>query len=353
MKRLWILCLLCHPCLVFAAYPGKLDVYALLLVSQKPADVKVGAQSLMDDHVKDAGLMDLAAERFCIYVNRDANMDAEDNVDTVSWLAGALGVSGDGKYRALLEQALQKTQDSKNKKYINKALVALGSAATSDYAPACTGLDELRSRVVQGRVAAKVSHDQLSAVKEHTPLDAVYQALGIPTAAAQYSYESFRPFIGRITLDNLELFYGESGSLRFDYSTDHWEVYKVVASVTVEGVDANSPNLDLIHRVLSGDPEVYRQTADDMIDQKRFPTDVLDAAARRAWLERGSTDDDAVDALSWLCKLLGESGNARYRSVLSALVDQAAGKELRKYAKKSLDMLPAGDADQLSLPTGH
>jgi hypothetical protein len=297
--------------------------------------------------------MDLVAERFCIYVDRDANMDAEDNVDTVSWLAQALGASGDGKYRPLLEQALQKTQDSKNKKYINKALTTLGDAANSGYAPACTGLDTLRSKVLQGRIAAKLSRDQLSAVKEHTPLDAIYQALGIPSAAAQYSYESFRPFIGRITLDNLELFYGGSGSLRFDYSTDHWEVYKVLASVSVEGVDANSSNLDLIERVLSGDPEVYRQTADDMIDQKRFPADVLDTAARRVWLERGSTDDDAVDALSWLCKLLGASGNVRYRTVLSALADQASGKELRKYAKKSLDMLPPGDADQLPLPSDH
>jgi putative component of toxin-antitoxin plasmid stabilization module len=348
-----MLWLLCYPCLVLAAYPGKLDAYALLLVSQKPADVKVGAQSLSDEQVKDPGLADLAAERFCIYVNRDANMDAENNVDAVSWLAEALGASGDGKYRALLEQALQKTQDSKNKKHIGKALAALGSATVGDYTPACTGLDELRSKVLQGRVGARVSHDQLSAIKEHTSLDAVYQALGIPSAAAQYNYETSRPFIGGITLDNLELFYGESGSLRFDYSTDHWEVYKVLAAVAVEDVDANSPNLDLIHRVLSADPEVYRQAADDMIEQKRFPADVLDAAARRVWLERGSTDDDAVDALSWLCKLLGASGNVRYRTLLTALVDQASGKELRKYAKKSLDMLPPGEADQLPLPVEH
>jgi len=44
MKRLWMLWLLCYPCLVLAAYPGKLDAYALLLVSQKPADVKVGTR---------------------------------------------------------------------------------------------------------------------------------------------------------------------------------------------------------------------------------------------------------------------------------------------------------------------
>jgi hypothetical protein len=276
-------------------------------------------------------------------------MDNDDNVDTVSWIAKALAGSGDAKYRPLLEQALQKTHASENKKYFGKAIAAL-KGQPAPYTPACGSLEDLRAKATAGRTPANVTRDQLAAIKEDTGIDQVYQVLGVPVTAKQYTYETLRPFIGRINVDNLELFYGDVGSIRFAYDDDHWKVWKVLVSASVAGVATGGPNQELMTRMLSADPEIFSQAAQDMVDDKQFPVDVLDAAGLRVWQQRDSTDDDAVDGFSYMCELLGESHNVRYRSILTAISEKAADKKLRKYAKESLEMLPPGEAEQLAVP---
>lgn len=342
-----------YSALSLAAFPGKLDAFSVLLVSYNTAEVKLAGQSIAEQGIKDPALLDLVAERFCIYADRDGDMDkdAPDNSETVSWLAGALGQSGDGKYRPMLEKALQKTQSKKNRKYFTKALAQLPAASASPYTPKCGSLEELRSQVLSSRAPAAVDAAKLSGIKEGQGLDTVYQQAGLPTEVRRFGYRIHRPFVGGIDEDGIELQYGGAGHIQFE-GDDNWQVSGVFVNVVDPAADPNSPDKALMDKVLSGDPDTYSQAAQDMIDNRQFPQDVLDAAARRVWKQRDASDGDAVDGLAWLCKLLGSSGNMRYRTVLSAVADKAAEKKLRKYAKESLEMLPAGDVEQLPLPEG-
>lgn len=66
--------------------------------------------------------------------------------------------------------------------------------------------------------------------------------------------------------------------------------------------------------------------------------DVVEAELLSGYIASGS-DRNAVDAMSWLCKALGSSGNGKYKGTLQSVAKKAPHSKLQKYAKQSLDML--------------
>ncbi len=50
-------------------------------------------------------------------------------------------------------------------------------------------------------------------------------------------------------------------------------------------------------------------------------------------------DRDGIDTLAWLCKALGSSGNKKYSPTLNRIIKETNSLTLKKYAKKSLNML--------------
>ena len=46
-----------------------------------------------------------------------------------------------------------------------------------------------------------------------------------------------------------------------------------------------------------------------------------------------------VDAMAWLCKILGASGQTKYKATLKRVAQEAPSRKLKKYAKKSLSKL--------------
>ena len=80
--------------------------------------------------------------------------------------------------------------------------------------------------------------------------------------------------------------------------------------------------------------------------QHESDPEVLDLFAAKAWRDRDTEDEQLVDILSWICKVLGQSQNPRYSSVLRALASEASEKKLRKYAQVSLVLLPDEAATQ-------
>ncbi len=83
-------------------------------------------------------------------------------------------------------------------------------------------------------------------------------------------------------------------------------------------------------------------------DSRDFDVAVLDVIAEKLHNNyRNEGFDD--DALSWLAKTLGNSGNARYRSLLTQVSSKAPSKKLRKYASSALTHLRSGDAQRYEL----
>ena len=50
-------------------------------------------------------------------------------------------------------------------------------------------------------------------------------------------------------------------------------------------------------------------------------------------------DRHHVDAMAWLCKVLGASGQTKYKATLKRVAQEAPSSKLKKYAKQSLSKL--------------
>ncbi|TRO81877.1 FlgO family outer membrane protein [Desulfuromonas acetexigens] len=70
-------------------------------------------------------------------------------------------------------------------------------------------------------------------------------------------------------------------------------------------------------------------------------TAVLDVVEQELLKGYQASGDDrgAVDAMAWLCKALGASGNGKYRSTLRTVAQKAPHRKLQKYAEQSLGQL--------------
>ena len=73
---------------------------------------------------------------------------------------------------------------------------------------------------------------------------------------------------------------------------------------------------------------------------------VLDVLAQAIWEARASREALEVDAMAWLCKTLGQSGNPRYRWLLGEVAEVAGEQKLRRYASANLRLLPEEDVEQ-------
>ena len=356
MKKLVLLLAILYSGICQAAFPGKLDVYAFLLASPNAKDVKIAADAINDDGVKLPALLDLVAERLCLYVHADPDsdtgMDADDNLDAVSSLAEALGGSGDAKYRPFLEEARVKTKQEDNKKHFGEALGQLPAATPgAAYEPSCPSLADFRAQALAGRSPAKISFKDASGFKPGDTLDAVLAKLGSPTVARFYLYQTSHAFI-HIHHEDIQISYLGAATFHFDEEDGAWRIVHVLENAADPAVSPTSPDVELLDGVLSGSKDVVSDTGDRMEDQKLYPTDVLDAAARRFWYQRDTTDDDTLDALDEVSDILSDSKNPRYRTLLTQVSQQAKEKKLRKYAAEALAHLASGDAEQLPVPTG-
>jgi hypothetical protein len=290
----------------------------------------------------------------CLYVHGDPgsamDMDEEDNFDTLESLAEALGGSGDAKYRSFLEEARAKTKQDDNKDHFSEALGKLPAATPgAAYAPSCPSLADFRAQAVAGRTPAKVSFKDASGFKPGDTLDAVIAKLGAPTVARFYLYETSHAFV-HIHHEDIQISYLDAATFHFDEEDGAWRLIRVIENAADPAVSPTSPDAELLDGVLSGSKEVVSDTGDRMEDQKLYPIAVLDAAARRFWYQRDTSDEDTLDALDEVGDILSDSKNPRYRTLLTQVSQQAKEKKLRKYVAEALENLGPGDVEQLPVP---
>lgn len=101
-----------------------------------------------------------------------------------------------------------------------------------------------------------------------------------------------------------------------------------------------------IERIVNGGPYSLKDAAEDIYRSGESSVEVLDVLSEVLLRNYKKTDFDYVDALSWACKALGNSNQARYRDTLNEVVQNAEHRKLKKYASAALNQLPKGEAIQ-------
>jgi hypothetical protein len=98
-----------------------------------------------------------------------------------------------------------------------------------------------------------------------------------------------------------------------------------------------------VDRLLKGSWVSLRDVAQSLYNTGNTNTEVLDITAETLLerYQRSADDRDAVDAVSWMCRALGASGNSRYRPVLERIEnDKSVHRKGRGHCEKAAKGLP-------------
>jgi len=109
----------------------------------------------------------------------------------------------------------------------------------------------------------------------------------------------------------------------------------------------------LVDRLAKGGPETLRDVAQTLFESGSTNPEVLDVAAEvlLTKYQRASLDRGSADAMAWLCKALGGSGNNRYKAALDKVADDAENRKLRGHCEKASKGLPKGATDSYTVGT--
>ncbi len=148
---------------------------------------------------------------------------------------------------------------------------------------------------------------------------------------------SLTPFLDKKHISSFK--YKNIGSVQFSGSQEYGYYLTAIQPI----IGNTKEELESIKRLLSTDHGGrLRKTAMEFYDRDLSNTAALDLFARKLWVSRNADHRNAVDAMSWICKMLAKSGDNRYYDLLVKISIESTESKLRKYAKESFAKLSPG-----------
>lgn len=120
-----------------------------------------------------------------------------------------------------------------------------------------------------------------------------------------------------------------------------WAAAVAATSMTVAAMDASGERY--ARQMVNGGPTSIRQAAESIFHTHYADPEVLDVAAETLLRNYANASNADLDAMAWLCKALGASGNGRYKAAVQMVATQGGGK-LDRHCGKAADALPDGQA---------
>lgn len=152
--------------------------YLPMLLDEDRHVVKAGARVVYHSYASDELATDIVAARLYQDIVPDPKSEASDQL---SWYAKALGMSGNGKYRALLQRVREIAPRSKVRTYAGEALEQLPEFSGEPFSPASLDFDALRAQYPltfsEFREYDKMPFRSLTPMM---PVDAMFTHLGTP-----------------------------------------------------------------------------------------------------------------------------------------------------------------------------
>lgn len=136
-------------------------------------------------------------------------------------------------------------------------------------------------------------------------------------------------------------YYKGLGKIQF-YFRDVKEIYigKLIPYVRL------TDSIERLQLQLGLEGESLREVARRYYTFSSVSTDKLDKIANKLWQDKDAEGYYTIDALSWFCKVIANSRDPRYRTLLHRIINESSSKKLRKYAENSLQMLPGDEVTQ-------
>lgn len=227
--------------------------YTKMLASGGPGTIRSAAEDIFNTGYKDQEVLDVAAQ---VLVDiQTKTLASRDFADTGAWLCKALGISGNGRYRALLQSMAKADINRNTKKWCDKSLDMIpkgaaagepfvaGSVNVQDYAEGgpkqVAGASSAKpapvaaAKTAAAPAAASNKKVDFSLIKEGMSMQEVDELLGPPTNQATYmTGKQFQPFnFGAKDVQRTKYLYKGVGHIVFSLKSAYNGVYRVIEIV--------------------------------------------------------------------------------------------------------------------------
>lgn len=306
------------------AYNELEQVYANLLISQSSAEVKAAANYLYNVPKRSPEILDLTA---AILYQEQKNSNIND--DTLAWLAKVLGDSKNYRYSALLSSSSQNSKRPKLKKHAKQALKALNKSDVALFDPKDVNISAVELELKKSAIA--VNKEGFRSLYVGDKGSRVIQQAGNPDRIIIDYVSKHQPWVGRVSHPHIALIYTNLGKIRLDHPGDKG------TEVVIGRIDSalQSSNDDYIASLMETDPGRIRDTAKRMYRAYENDPEAMKLSIKYINDNISKKDKLTVDAMAWLCKVVGQSGTPDYYDQLIHISKNAKSGKLKKYAKKS------------------
>lgn len=338
------------------SYQGVNNIYAELLLTKDPDNIKFATKSIFNDQATEIELYDLVAKIMTLSENGDIQLDE----DTLCWLIKALGGSASQRYSALIEDYATEKNSRKIQRFASQALDNLVLTSEQLFDPPSIDLENVEESL-QVYIANTRQNKSIDLkIPKGMFVDELYSQIGHPDYV--YKSEKLKELgirgYGRVQLSLLTLFYRDYGIIRFDHANgSRW----YVEAQTYDYKNTYLPEFRVIfpqdefektpfslaetELLLSINPRALSRLCQSLIDNKSFDRRTLDIAALRLWLSKAQDDDQMSVGLSWVAKYIGFGRQARHKNILAYLSTNATHKNLRRYAENYIHWMVQGDPE--------
>ena len=310
------------------ALDGLERIYARMFTSQSNENIKLAATYLYHYPSKNTELLDLPAK-----ILDDAIDSGNLNDDDMAWLAKSLGASKDNRYYTILKKATD-SKYPKLKKYAKPYLKKLSKPSEKSFNSKSINLAQLNKNLMKG--LTKTNKEGFYKVRTGASINDAIALAGDPNSIIITRQTRNRHWGVYISYAHITLSYTDKGEMRLIHPIDKKKtltIDRITAAASANGSQGYSSG------ILSADPGLIRDTA-----KKMYKAHVKDPAIIKKILltlrKNINTDDKiTVDAMAWLCKVIGQTKNPKYYDALMDISLTANHRKVKKYAKKSAKQL--------------
>jgi hypothetical protein len=217
--------------------------YTKMLTSGGPGTIGRAAEDIFSTATSDQEVLDVAAQVLSEFYLK--NPDTREYADATAWLCKALGNSGNGRYKALLEKVSKAEIHRKTRKYCDKAAENLPAGSADPFQPGSVDLAQYREGGAAQTGAGKPAPAakpaapaaprtvDFSLVKEGMSMQEVDELLGPPTNQTTYmTGKQFQPFnFGAKDVQRTKYLYKGVGHIVFSLKSAYNGVYRVIEVV--------------------------------------------------------------------------------------------------------------------------
>jgi hypothetical protein len=218
-----------------------------MLTSGGPGTIARAAEDIFSTGTSDPEVLDVAAQVLSEFYLKNPN--TREYADATSWLCKALGNSGNGRYKPLLEQVAKADIHRRTRKYCDKAADNLPKGAANPFQAGSVDLAKYReggaaqvagaskpaaaAPAPKGKPAESGKKVDFSVVKEGMSQQEVDELLGSPTSQTTYmTGKQFQPFnFAARDIQRTKYLYKGVGHIVFSLKSGYNGIFRVIQIV--------------------------------------------------------------------------------------------------------------------------